>query len=78
MSKFAIWIYRIKYYWLKLPIIWYRGTNKGILVITGKPDFSRPLTWVKITYYPSGKKQMVIDIVNNPIIHRARVKACTH
>jgi len=43
MFAISIWAYRIKYYWFKLPIIWYRGTNNGLLVVTGKPDLSKPL-----------------------------------
>ena len=40
-------IYRFKYHVLKIPIVWYTGRNKGLFVLTGKPDFNRPLIWTK-------------------------------
>ena len=55
-------MYRFKYHVLKILIIWYAGRNKGTLVVTGKPNFSRPLTWTKYTL--KGKKYTENEVKN--------------
>lgn len=41
--------YKIKYKWLKKPIIWYEYKEKGLFINAGKPDFSKKGKWTKIT-----------------------------
>ena len=50
ISYCRIKIYIVKHRWLKIPIVWYVGKNKGTMVVSEQPNFDKPLTWTKVVY----------------------------
>lgn len=47
VRRYHDFAYRYRHHIQLEPIVWYAGRNKGTLVVTGKPDFTRPLKWTR-------------------------------
>ena len=68
VSYYKIKVYIIKYRWLKMSITWYVGRGKGTLVVSGQPNFNKPLMWTKVIY-------RVGHINETPITNTKLIKA---
>lgn len=60
-------VYQYRHHIQRKPIIWYAGRGKGTLVVTGKPDFSRPLKWTRCELIGGHFKYTENDVTDSRI-----------